>query len=63
MEQKKVKAGLYLEETFYLKLRIWLMSQQPRAYFSEYAELAIREKYNRDIGLQAKEEDPHEIKK
>lgn len=62
-EQKKVKAGLYLEETFYLKLRIWLMSQRPRAYFSEYAELAIREKYNRDTALQGKGEDPHEIKK
>lgn len=61
--QKKVKAGLYLEESFYLKLRIWLMSQHPRAYFSEYAELAIREKYDRDTIPQAKEGDRSEIRK
>lgn len=50
---KKVKGGVYLDETFYLKLRIWLMSQHPPVHFSEYAELAIREKYDRDTAVQA----------
>jgi hypothetical protein len=51
---KKVKGGVYLDETFYLKLRIWLMSKRPRIPFSEYAELAIREKYDRDMAQEAK---------
>ena len=63
MTEKKVKAGLYLDETFYLRLRIWLMSQRPRIYFSEYAELAIREKHDRDTASEAKGEDRLEIKK
>lgn len=50
---KKVKGGVYLEETFYLKLRIWLMSQRPPVHFSEYTEMAIREKYDRDTAQQA----------
>lgn len=54
LQGKKVKGGVYLDETFYLKLRIWLMSQHPAIHFSEYAELAIREKYDRDLAQQAK---------
>ena len=54
LQGKKVKGGVYLDETFYLKLRIWLMSQHPSIHFSEYAELAIREKYDRDLAQQAK---------
>ena len=48
LEEKKVKAGLYLDPNFYYKIRIWLMSQRPRISFSEYAEIAIREKFERD---------------
>lgn len=46
--EKKVKAGVYLESEFYLKLRIWLLEQLPRIGFSEYGEIAIREKFERD---------------
>lgn len=58
LQGKKVKGGVYLDETFYLKLRIWLMSQHPAIPFSEYAELAIRERFDRDMAQQATKENP-----
>lgn len=48
MTEKKVKAGLYLSPDSYYKIRIWLMGQRPRISFSEYAELATREKFEHD---------------
>lgn len=46
--EKKIKAGLYLPPDFYYKVRIFLLQRRPRIAFSEYAELAIREKFERD---------------
>jgi hypothetical protein len=48
LEDKKIKAGLYLPPDFYYKVRIWLMSRRPRISFSEYAETAIRERFEKD---------------
>lgn len=58
--EKKIKAGLYLPPDFYYKVRIWLMGRRPRIAFSEYAELAIREKFERDT---PKPEESVEVKK
>lgn len=60
MTERKVKAGLYLSESFYYKVRIWLMSRRPRIAFSEYAEIAIRERFDRDNAVTP---EPTEVKK